>query len=103
MRHQELIELAEKILNTESGPDTILEEFNAYTSALDVWLTQPRTEDPEIIKSLLENHDKVVKKALSLKDEASVELRKLKAKGKGILAYVDILPKRISFGTKKKG
>lgn len=103
MTPQDLISLAEKIIDPALGVDDVVELLGEYTTGLDKWLSGSQAGDPEDLQLLAKRHDEVVKKALSLKDDASLELRKVKAKGKGILAYVDILPKRISFGTKKKG
>lgn len=55
------------------------------------------------LKLLSERHRLVIAKVASLKEGTAEDLRNLKRRGKGIMAYTDTMPKRISLRKDRKG
>lgn len=59
-------------------------------------------EQPEI-DQLLADHTAISDYARQLLEKTSLEQRDARRKGKGVLAYLDILPKRLSVTRARKG
>lgn len=57
----------------------------------------------ELLLSLDTKHRAIIERVQTWQSATSSDLRDLKLKGKGILAYTDILPKRIGRMAPKKG
>ena len=56
-----------------------------------------------VLESVQALHDAVLRRAGEAQELAATELKTVKSKGKGILAYVDTLPKRVSLNKARKG
>lgn len=90
--------------------DLRIDAVEKYTSAFDRWFQHhgaalaalPETERATL-SSLVKLHERILTLAESMRESTAVDIRHLKAKGKGIMAYVDTLPKRISRGPTRKG
>lgn len=105
-----LISLADEILNN-SNPDEIVDKLEKYAESFNAWYAayekslaanQPINSKLEL-EQLLIKHEKVAEISESLKDSIPEEISKLKHKGRGIMAYTDLLPKKISFTKPTKG
>lgn len=111
MELSDLILLADSALNPELTEDDFIIKLEEYTEAFDKWFTKNshslRTEaakwDQQALDALVSKHEEIANKTQILQDRAPEDMRKLKRKGKGIMAYVDILPKSIGFTKVKKG
>lgn len=78
--------------------------IEAYSEAFSRWYAEnPNPTESEQLERLSRHHTEILEKVAELRELTSIDLRNLKKKGKGILAYTDVLPKRISFGRKRKG
>jgi hypothetical protein len=112
METNSVIELARRILDCVES-DELVSLIEQYAKAFDEWYSSTcEGTDMATIKSkvgtdklaeLLNLHAEVMKRTGELKEDVSGDIRKLKKKGKGILAYTDTLPKRISVTRKRKG
>lgn len=61
-------------------------------------------ENPtQILESVQATHDAVLRHASEAKALTAADLKSVRSKGKGILAYVDTLPKRVSLINPRKG
>lgn len=102
---QNLIQLADVIFEADIPLEEVLNRLDAYATLFDVWYaahSDKLSSDAEVAL-LEERHHKVIECAAELLKGTSAELAKLKLKGKGILAYTDTLPKKISFRRPRKG
>ncbi|MCO6431795.1 MAG: hypothetical protein J5J00_13130 [Deltaproteobacteria bacterium] len=108
---QELIRLADEVLADTKASDEGLERLENYCKSFDLWFAASeqliRSKDPAIdshqVNVLLTKHERIAELAQRLQDEIPGELRKLKQRGKGILAYTDLLPKKISYIKPREG
>lgn len=100
----ELQSLAQKLLTEELQTAEFIELLNDYSEAFEVWYPSidPKNNAPDI-RALLDLHSALVEKAQGVLKSAGAEIAKLNIKGKGIRAYTDILPKRISTTKVQKG
>jgi len=74
-----------------------------YSTEFDAWYAKYKDELPHAkgtpweasLKELKRKHDAVLSRSKESQGEIKAQLRKLKKRGKGILAYTDLLPKRV--------
>lgn len=98
-----LIKLADTILSGASEHDLVA-LLGEYSEQFALWygkneeeikkLTAPPSD--HLVLILQQKHAEILKLADDLKGEIATDLRNLKKKGKGILAYTDVFPKRMS-------
>lgn len=100
-----LIRLADEVLAEGIAPDDLIERMEAYSQALEAWLGsgQDLSGREGAYPQLNEKHTLVLSRAESLRDLTSQELKDLKTRGRGIMAYIDTLPKRLSAFRMRKG
>ena len=108
---QDLLELASKV-NAQEYPsaeaiealadnsDAFAPWFPSHNGELDISLENPQRD---LLLDLEQRHAQVLKKAELLLEKTSDTLKKMKVRGKTILAYTDSLPKRISLYKQRKG
>ena len=60
-------------------------------------------EVTEVLGSVAAMHEAVLKLATDAQALTSADLKTIRSRGKGILAYVDTLPKRLSLNKSRKG
>jgi len=104
-----LIKLAEAALVDGESASTITERIVAYSDAFDRWYSAaaPFIEagdaaplgGAETVRTLNARHGAVVALTRKLMARTESDTRGLRKKGKGMLAYTDLLPKQVS--TKK--
>jgi hypothetical protein len=111
MKTAELLSIAQETLAAHaSSRDEFVEKVAAYSAAFEAW----GKENPDVLKgkvsaeadslrALAEVHAKIIDFAEEIKRQTGRELGEQRKKGKGIMAYTDILPKRISMSGTKKG
>lgn len=105
-----LISQADELL-AETSPEEALPKLEAYAADFDAWFERYQKSvdsgsplaDKSALEELLTRHEKVVDLTSRMQDTFPEEMKKLKQKGKGILAYTDTLPKKISFTKTRKG
>jgi len=100
-----LIESAERALEKELEIPEKIERIESYFDAFEGFfphLAESGLEKKQL-EALLEKHQAILKATISLRDDTSRELRALKKRGKGIMAYTDLYPKRMSIITNKRG
>lgn len=110
MQVEQLIDLAKTLLNFEGQEDLRLEMLEQYCAEFAEWFADNRelleandNIDVDKLRELECEHNKVLELAKSWQGAVAGDLRKLKVKGKGIIAYTDILPKRLSQMRPTKG
>lgn len=101
-----LLALAEAALAPGESADIIADRIAAYTEAFDRWYSAacPSIEAGDavplgglaLLRELEIRHAAVMDLAQEIMRRTDVELKGLRRKGKGIVAYTDTLPKRIS-------
>jgi hypothetical protein len=101
-----LLALAEEALTPCDNLDTATERIVAYTEAFDRWYSLAKPyfdvgdEEPlgglELLKKLEARHGEVIALAEAAMDRTEADAKGLRRKGKGMVAYTDNLPKRIS-------
>ena len=108
----DLLALAsEALAATELPADEFLNKVAGYAEAFEIWklghsqeLSGAIPEDGRAeFESLAELHAKIVDRVAELKSKTEQDLKHIRRKGKGIMAYTDTLPKRISISTKRRG
>ncbi len=105
MEIEKLIELAEHTLEEGLEPPEKLARIESYFDAFELFaprLKEEKFEENEL-RILLAKHEAVMRMTSSFRDDTSKELRTLRKRGRGIIAYMDILPRKISMITNKKG
>ena len=112
MTLEELLRLAQETLNVPIASTTeFIEKIAQYSAAFAAWGAahadilsgKQKPSDEKQFRLLAETHSKIIDRAEALKGETGKDLNQLRKKGKGIMAYTDILPKRISMSGTKKG
>ena len=104
-----LIQLAKAALAAGESPATITERIVGYSDAFDRWYSgaKPLIDvgasaargGVELLRELEEFHAKVMARAKEVLVRTELDSKGLRQRGKGMVAYTDILPKQIS--TKK--
>lgn len=102
-----LLTLANEILADSAGPDSIVLNLERYVTDFQKWWEEFDSGRIEVEQSLLEKlserHEKVLDLARDLQSQTGQVLQDTRRKSKGMIAYVDCLPKRISTRRVKKG
>ena len=100
-----LIELAGAAL-AEADEAAAVELISGYCQALGAMsksdMDAAVAAEPEAAKKLVQLHSRVLQRAGALRDVTAGSLKKLKTKGKGLMAYTDLLPRRISVRKKRE-
>lgn len=108
----DLLQRATAVIAASFGPtDVLIEKLEEYTQAFEAWsaahkdiLSGAKKPADEVeFLNLAALHARVVEVAEQKKESAGKDLREAQTRGKGIMAYIDILPKRISIAGTKKG
>lgn len=105
-----LIELADETLAADNDENYVLKLEN-YARQFDQWFSayeesvkdQRPLNTREELEELLSRHEKLVLLSQANHSTYADEMIKLKQRSKGIMAYTDTLPKKISFNKVKKG
>lgn len=108
---EELLKLIDIIEHqgTELGEASVSEELvqslEEYGSAFEKWIESAEKKDFEgqDISKLLDGHNRVLQLATRLQGGASVAKRELNKRAKGLIGYLDTLPKRVSSRKGKMG
>ena len=89
--------------------------LHRYSELFDRWFNSANLSSPDLIDSnllaerslalapVLNNHNAILDFVSRAKDLTETELKTLRSKGRGILAYVDTLPKKVSLTKGQKG
>lgn len=103
---EKLIELADRALEANLRSSEAPELIEAYAEAFSKWESGHKklgSADEARLKELSAKHAALIGRLATMKEATAGDIRRLKLKGKGILAYTDILPKKISVTRKRKG
>ena len=106
-----LIELANRALSPGSGASDVetASRIECYSQAFAEWYKSYDKSNSKdemnsgLLQELSDKHRLVMDRARVVQESTSRDIRKLKLRGKGILAYTDMLPKRLSLGRKRRG
>jgi hypothetical protein len=90
-------------LSDNSG--NVVECVEAYADAFDSWEQGRKLQsaDKELGVRIADQHATIMMLTESVKGDAATALKELREKGKGLRAYTDVFPKRISTMKPKKG
>jgi hypothetical protein len=108
---QQLIEMADRILTEDNLSDELIDQIADYSAHFGKWYAVYKDsfvqdDDSNVageLETLLLKHEQVIGRVEDLQGQTSGDLKEFRQRAKGILAYVDVLPKRISFSKKRKG
>lgn len=108
---KELVALADEVLARPVVDDASVELIERYSQTFGEWFSKNekliRENDPGLNRSdleqLLSRHEAVVDMSEQLQAQYPEDLKKLRQRGKGLMAYTDMLPKRISYKQTKEG
>jgi len=101
----EILTLGQRATSGELSGDALVSAIIDYCSTFQSWYDEAdlSVEAPEELARLEQVHSLVLSQAQVLQDQVSAGLKAVKAKGKGIMAYTDILPRKVSSVRAKKG
>lgn len=110
----ELLNLAREINSAEPNSLDNIDQIEKYCSSLAQWLkeTENSSSHPNAdtlglsaadLTELSKLHGSVMQLASQLLGNTATQLQDLQIKAKGIMAYVDTLPKKISVTKSRKG
>jgi len=110
-RVEKLVKLAEEIISgvDNLSPQDQLDILDRYADCFgeivegDNFQQEIEELEPQLQKELSKSHQRVLELAMGLKDETSKELKSLKRKGQGILAYLDQYPQPTTRKPRRKG
>lgn len=102
---RELIQQADDLLGEGLPRAEFLSNLELYVAGFDGFLSEleVQDEDPILLQELALKHDAVLKLAKKHQNSVLGELKSLKTRGKGLLAYINKLPSRVSMTRLKKG
>lgn len=113
MELKDLIALADLIIAGEADPEKASQQIVNYSGAFELWSegqldlfenhVSPEANVREDIEMLLAKHGQVIEKAQALLGKTASELKSLRARGKGVIKYLDHMPKRVSTIRGQKG
>lgn len=106
-----LIAAAEEVLLPGLSPEEVLERLERYSERFETWFPAHeellKSRDPALpadrVAILVARHEAVVALAGSQQNATSSDLRQMQKRGRGILAYTDVLPGSISVTRPRKG
>ncbi|MEZ4754494.1 MAG: hypothetical protein R3A13_09345 [Bdellovibrionota bacterium] len=107
----DLLNLAIKAASSTDEIDQQIDLIQSYFTAFTDWMenneksldSASETLSVDKLNQLNNQHQAVLKKANKLKEQTKKDLIAQHAKGKGIMTYTDILPKRIRVTKQRKG
>ena len=110
-RLEDILSLADTALALDGPYDQILLAIAQYSEAFQAWydLNRENLEQGKLVSSfeqlelLDRKHEEVLRQSKTLMADTKNEMRKLKLKGKGIMAYLDVLPTQISVRHPRRG
>jgi len=95
------------LADSKISEQDIVESISAYVDAFASWDQEDGLKAKEIDREMLQElatlHTKITEGAMQLKGDTGQRIKSLNIRRKGLLAYVDPLPKKISFRKPKKG
>lgn len=109
---KQLLTLANEIMADTDEDSIAVEKIEKFTSLFNEWLewvqeNQPKGQAPSFTAEegaeLLALHEQVLLRAEELQHSTRKDLRNLRSRAKGIMAYAGKLPDSISIGKKNKG
>ncbi len=107
MALSKLMEQVRDLLHEGRPLPDLIEKLDRYSQDFDVWYAGHRDRleagDLPEADALLALHNELIDKAQTWLRQTGAELSNHKVRGKGILAYTDLLPKRISVRRVRKG
>lgn len=111
MKVSDLLDLAEQVLDSTGEPGRFVAVLEEYSDAFAQWMSDSELESRGVIEAekqplleLAEKHGQIIESAQRIKDLTGEEVKNLKQKSRGLMAYVDGLPKRMTgFFSNKKG
>ena len=102
-----LIQLANNALKQDQEAEQTLVAIERYTEAFTTWYRENETRLSTLNKDQLLDlegkHETLLELARHLQGAVQGDMRTLKSKAKGIMAYEDVFPRRISISRDKKG
>ena len=103
----DLIKLADQALAAEPADPATVDLVSSYVEAFELWSVNFKNvadgiTDLELGKQLQDKHAKIMRLVSKLSQGTAKDLRNLKVKAKGLLAYTDLLPKQIG-AVKRRG
>lgn len=104
----ELIASIRGLLESQEPLPERISSLTAYSESFDQWYGEHKEELEKMSPSreaveLLELHNQLISAAEGWLKDVGAEIGIHRKKGKGIMAYTDILPKRVSRYQTKKG
>ena len=105
----ELLALADQVFEASSGVDQEIERIEKYCRAFREWHAYAQQNQtgaeplPEEIERLQERHTAVLERLERLRLDLSKEMGGFHKRAKGIMAYTDVLPKRVSVAKGRTG
>jgi predicted HTH transcriptional regulator len=111
MELDELLNIADQVLVSESSNDDFIELVEVYGQGFDNWFATNKNniekklefKSSERLDELLRKHEAILAKTSSIQAGIPGEIRELKHKFKGIKAYIDYFPSSISVHKSRKG
>lgn len=105
---KKLLAAAEEVLVDQSSVEERLDRLERYVDLFSQWQEAFDTEavsveEAECLNELQEQHAKVIEQVAALKSVSVSELGKFQRRAKGIMAYTDTLPRKISIAKERKG
>lgn len=107
--YSQLIKISEKILTQNLSEDQLVESldqylqyFTAYMQTIDALSVDQRRIKATELEQLNHEHKKVIDKTLKTKAGVSSEFKTLREKEKGLIQYIDNMPKNISLYLNRK-
>ncbi len=105
MKLTELLLLGEKVLRSEPNKED-LAIFDEYASGFQSWFDsrdKDSNEKKEELEKLSRLHVEIMDRAQALKLATAKELQMTRKKAQGLIAYIDVLPKKVSMKRVLKG
>ena len=99
---ERLVKLSQAVLDCE-GSEACIDAIDLYCKEFEQWYSTGGSLDEAALRLLSDQHQKVLARAEAARDEAQHGMRQVHQRARGILAYIDDLPKRVSYRKGKKG
>lgn len=106
-----MLNLADSALLPADSSRERLDAIEQYSLQFGKWyqgLQDPERElcaeqSGEQIQELLKKHERIIMQVQEMQKDTSLDMVRFQEMAKGIMAYVDLLPKRVSLTKTKKG